>query len=283
MRHLIECGDTLELIKQVEPQSIDLLVTSPPYWAKRVYNGEGELGSESTPEEYCKRLADFFNELRPYLKPTANIFINVGDTYFGSGAGAWNKYFTEEGCAHKERYVVAKPLQPKIKQDGKLYQNKQLLLIPSRFAIEMQNRGWLLRDDIIWQKPNKIPSGVSDRLINTYEHVFHFVLNKKYYFNLDAIKVMGQNGKPKNPGDVWAINTQPQSSSHTATFPEKLVERIVLCGSPERGTVFDPFLGSGTTWVVCDRLNRNCIAFEINREYYDYALSRFEKEQRKGA
>ena len=283
MRHLIECGDTLELIKQVEPQSIDLLVTSPPYWAKRVYNGEGELGSESTPEEYCKRLADFFNELRPYLKPTANIFINVGDTYFGSGAGAWNKYFTEEGRAHKERYVVAKPLQPKIKQDGKLYQNKQLLLIPSRFAIEMQNRGWLLRDDIIWQKPNKIPSGVSDRLINTYEHVFHFALNKKYYFNLDAIKVMGQNGKPKNPGDVWVINTQPQSSSHTATFPEKLVERIVLCGSPECGTVFDPFLGSGTTWVVCNRLNRNCIAFEINREYYDYALSRFEKEQRKGA
>ena len=94
MKHLIACGDTLELIKQVEPASIDLLVTSPPYWAKRVYNGEGEIGSEETPEAYVSRLADFFDELRPYLKPTANIFINVGDTYFGSGAGAWS----EVGC-----------------------------------------------------------------------------------------------------------------------------------------------------------------------------------------
>lgn len=95
--HLIACGDTLELIKQVEPASIDLLVTSPPYWAKRVYNGEGEIGSEETPEAYVSRLADFFDELRPYLKPTANIFINLGDTYFGSGAGAWSKYLDNEG------------------------------------------------------------------------------------------------------------------------------------------------------------------------------------------
>ncbi len=92
MKHLIACGDTLELIKQVEPASIDLLVTSPPYWAKRVYNGEGELGSEETPEAYVSRLADFFDELRPFLKPTDIIFINVVDTYFGSGAGAWSKF-----------------------------------------------------------------------------------------------------------------------------------------------------------------------------------------------
>lgn len=97
VKHLIACGDTLELIKQVEPISIDLLVTSPPYWAKRVYNGTGEIGSEETPEAYVSRLADFFDELRPYLKPTANIFINIGDTYFGSGAGAWSKYLDSEG------------------------------------------------------------------------------------------------------------------------------------------------------------------------------------------
>ena len=73
MKHVVECGDTLELIKKVDPASIDLLVTSPPYWAKRVYNGEGEIGSEETPEAYVSRLADFFDSLRPYLKPTANI------------------------------------------------------------------------------------------------------------------------------------------------------------------------------------------------------------------
>lgn len=285
MNHLVACGDTLDLIQQVPPASIDLLVTSPPYWAKRIYNGKGEIGSEDTPEAYVSQLADFFDRLRPYLKPTANVFINIGDTYFGSGAGAWKKYLDEDGNItqaqkdRKEKYFTTKPLQPKIKQDGKLYQNKQLLLIPSRFAIEMQGRGWLLRDDIIWQKPNRIPASVKDRLNNTYEHIFHFVLNKQYFFDLDAIKVLGANGRMKNPGDVWAINTQPLNGSHTATFPEKLVEQMVLCGSPIGGTVLDPFLGTGTTWVVCERLKRSCIGFEINPEYFTFAQQRFQESK----
>lgn len=285
MKHTIECGDTLKLIKTIPEKSIDLLVTSPPYWAKRVYNGEGEIGSEATPEEYVSALADFFDELKPYLKDTANVFINIGDTYFGSGAGAWKKYLDENGNItqaqkdRKEKYFTTKPLQPKIKQNGKLYQNKQLLLIPSRFAIEMQEHGWLLRDDIIWHKPNRIPASVKDRFNNTYEHVFHFVLKKKYYFNLDAVKVLGANGKMKNPGDVWSIHTQPLNGSHTATFPEKLVEQIILCGSPEGGTVFDPFLGTGTTWIVSQRLGRNCVGFEINKEFFAFAQERYAQSQ----
>ncbi len=281
MEHVIECGDTLELINNIPHESIDLLITSPPYWAKRVYNGDGEIGSEATPEEYVRKLADFFDVLKPFLKPTANVFINIGDTYFGSGAGAWSKYVDKDGNItqaqkeRKEKYFTTKPLQPKIKQNGRLYQNKQLLLIPSRFAIEMQGRGWLLRDDIIWYKPNRIPASVTDRFNNMYEHVFHFVLNKKYFFDLDAVKIMGANKKPKNPGDVWAINTQPLTGNHTATFPEQLVERIVLCGSPENGIVFDPFLGTGTTWIVCERLGRRCIGYEINNDFFEYAKQRY--------
>lgn len=285
MKHVIECGDTLELIKNIPHSSVDLMVTSPPYWAKRVYNGDGEIGTDATPQEYINRLCDFFDELRPYLKQDANVFINLGDTYFGSGAGAWSKYVDNEGNVtqaqkdRKEKYFTVKPLQPKIKQDGRLFQNKQLLLIPSRFAIAMQERGWLLRDDIIWHKPNRIPASVKDRFNNTYEHVFHFVLNKKYYFNLDAVKVLGANGRPKNPGDVWSINTQPVAGNHTATFPEKLIEKIILCASPENGTVLDPFLGTGTTSVVCERLNRRCVGFEINPEYYNFAMKRFRKSK----
>lgn len=282
MNHIIQCGNTLELIRQIPLASVDLIVTSPPYWAKRVYNGEGELGSEGTPEEYVAKLADFFDALRPYLKPSANVFINIGDTYFGSGAGAWNKYLDEQGNVtqaqkdRKEKYFTTKPLQPKIKQNGKLYQNKQLLLIPSRFAIEMQSRGWLLRDDIIWHKPNRIPASVTDRFNNMYEHVFHFVINKNYFFNLDAVKVKGANGRMKNPGDIWAINTQPLSGTdHTATFPEKLVETIIQCGCPNNGTVLEPFLGTGTTWIVCEHLFRNCIGFEINPDYFQFAQERF--------
>ena len=281
MNHIIRCGDALELVKEIQPNSIDLLVTSPPYWAKRKYNGDGEIGLENTPEEYIRNLCNFFDEMRPYLKKTANVFVNIGDTYFGSGAGAWSKYLDEDGNVtqtqkdRKEKYFTTKPLQPKIKENGKLYQKKQLLLIPARFAIEMQEHGWLLRDDIIWHKPNRIPASVRDRFNNTYEHVYHFTLNQKYFFDLDAVKIMGVNGRMKNPGDVWSINTQPLSGNHTATFPEKLIEKIILCGSPNNGVVFDPFLGTGTTWVVSEHLNRNCIGFEINEEFYNFANERF--------
>lgn len=279
---IVKNTDCRDIIKEVPEKSIDLLVTSPPYWAKRVYNDENELGSEATPELFVKALADYFDLFKPYLKDTANLFINLGDTFFGSGAGAWKKYLDEKGEVtqvqkdRKEKYFTTKPLQPKIKQDGKLYQNKQLLLIPSRFAIEMQSRGWILRDDIIWRKPNRIPASVKDRFNNTYEHVFHFVSAKKYYFDLDSVKVIGANGKPKNPGDVWDINTQPLHGSHTATFPEELVERIVKCGSPENGIVFDPFMGTGTSWIVSRRLNRRFIGAEINEEFFNFAVNRFQ-------
>ncbi|MBS4959651.1 MAG: site-specific DNA-methyltransferase [Clostridiales bacterium] len=281
MEHLILCGDSLELIEQVPKKSVDLIVTSPPYWAKRVYNGDGEIGTEPTPEEYVKKMADFFDRMRPYLKKEGNVFVNIGDTFFGSGAGAWKKYVDEDGNItqyqkdRKEKYFTTKPLQPKIKQNGKLYQNKQMLLIPARFAIEMQERGWILRDDIIWRKPNKIPASVKDRFNNTYEHVFHFVQNKKYYFDLEAVKVMGAGGKLKNPGDVWDINTQPLSGNHTATFPEKLVEEIVKCACPTGGCVLDPFLGTGTTWLASETLGRSCIGFEINPSFFDFAKQRF--------
>ena len=139
----------------------------------------------------------------------------------------------------------------------------------------MQERGWILRSDIIWWKPNRIPASVKDRVNNTYEHVFHFVRNKKYFFDLESIKVPGKNGKLKNPGDVWAINTQPLKGDHTATYPEELIEIIINCGSPPGGVVFDPFMGTGTTWVVAKQLQRKFIGFEINQDFVKFARGRF--------
>jgi len=279
-KFVVEQGDCRSLIRNIPKKHIDLLVTSPPYWAKRIYNGSGELGTEKTPEEFVKALADYFDLFIPHLKETANVFVNIGDTYFGSGAGAWNKYLDENGeitniqKERKEKFFTLKPLQPKIKQNGKLYQNKQLLMIPARFAIEMQERGWILRADIIWHKPNRIPASVTDRVNNTYEHVFHFVRNKKYYFDLDSISILGKSGKLKNPGDVWSINTQALRGDHTATYPEELVEKIIKCSSPKRGVVFDPFLGTGTAWVVANRLGRQFIGFEINKDFINFANER---------
>lgn len=285
--HDVKCGDCLDLIKRIPDNFLDLIVTSPPYWAKRIYNGSGELGTEATPELYVETLAEYFDKFKPKLKKDGNLFVNIGDTFFGSGAGAWSKYLDDDGQEteylreRKEKFYTTKPLQPKISQNGKLYQNKQLLLIPARFAIAMQERGWILRDDIIWHKPNRIPASVTDRFNNTYEHFYHFVKSKNYFFNLDAVKVMGANGRPKNPGDVWSINTQPLDGNHTASFPEKLVEQIVLAASPVNGYVYDPFMGTGTTWVVCENLKRNFYGDEINQEFVDYAYSRFIKRFKK--
>jgi len=284
MNHQILVGNTLNHIQNLPKDSIDLIITSPPYWAKRRYCDEEEIGTEATPEKYVKNLTKFFKTLEPYLKKEGNLFINIGDTFFGSGAGAWNKYLDKQGNVtkyqkeRKEKYYTLKPLQPKLKQNGKLYQNKQLLLIPSRFAIEMQENGWILRDDIIWHKPNRIPASVKDRFNNTYEHVFHFVKSKKYFFDLEAVKIPKISGKGlKNPGDVWSIKTQPLKGNHTATFPEELVEKIIQCGSPIKGTVLDPFLGTGTTWVCAHRLSRKCIGFDINKDFIGIAVSRFEE------
>jgi len=282
--HMIRCGDAANLIKAVEKESIDLLVTSPPYWAKRIYNEEGEFGTERTPEEYVERMADFFKGLEPYLKREGNIFINIGDTYFGGGSGFGGNATWHSGDGKvrkdvkklKEKYIPDRPLQGKIERDGKLYQDKQLLLIPARFAIAMQDRGWILRDDIIWHKPNKIPSGVQDRFWDTYEHVYHFVLQGDYYFDLDAVKITGKYVEKKNPGNMWSINTRGNiGTEHTASYPEELIDPIVLCGSPKGGYVLDPFLGTGTTWVVCERFGRNCVGFEINESFLNYARRRF--------
>jgi len=281
----VKCDDCRELIKEVDKNSIDLLVTSPPYWAKRIYNGSGELGSEETPEKFIQVLADYFDTFKPYIKKTGNVFVNIGDTYFGSGAGAWSKYLDENGDIteyqkeRKEKFFTTTPLQPKIKQNGKLYQNKQLLMIPARFAIEMQDRGWILRNDIIWHKPNRIPASVQDRLNHTYEHVFHFVLSNKYFYDLESIKVVGNNGNLKNPGDVWSINTQPLEGEHTATYPEELIKKIILCGSPENGVIFDPFMGTGTTWIVAKELKRKFFGTEINESFFKFAIKRLEKRR----
>lgn len=143
--------DALSASKLVEDNSIRCIITSPPYFQCRNYNNnEKQIGLEKTVEDYVKALCDVFDSLKPKLKEDGNLFVNIGDKYS---------------------------------------KDKNLLLIPFEFAREMQNRGWILRNDIIWHKPNFQPSPVKDRLANAYEHIFHFVKNKKYYYDLDSIRI----------------------------------------------------------------------------------------------
>jgi DNA modification methylase len=160
--HICDC---LEFMKKLPAKSIDFCMTSPPYWKMRDYGIKRQVGQEKTPEEYIEKLVLIFRELKRILKDSGSFYLNLGDTYIGSDCGS----------ASKKKKTWKRP--------------KQLALIPSKVAIALQNDGWLLRNDICWFKPNGLPSSVRDRLTCRWEHVFHFVKQRKYYYNLDGIRV----------------------------------------------------------------------------------------------
>ncbi len=408
-------GDVLEQIERLPKNSIDCVITSPPYWGIRDYKIKGQWGLESDYKEYLFKLKMFMRGIRRILKPTGSAWINLGDTYAG-------------GQAHSDWSKVDKRFDSKHMRDGKFLgprknqvKAKSRMGIPARFMIQcmddviihpesgevINDYSWILRNDIPWEKSNAMPSSVQDRLTNRWEPVLFFVKEAKYYFNLDNIrsplkhrphqkfnlrvrdsntekykekasekeikehnkkgerkmlKVPGQsphgihtnrdegrddfdngkkqdnylqkNGKPdptkkgfnkrwneniskhyddngnclgcgeswrkhtvsdkakksmsgvvkrgesiywcnprgKNPGDVFHISSKPFRHSHFATFPPEIPEFILKCACPPNGIVLDPFLGSGTTAMVAERLNLKWIGIEIKKEYCDIAL-----------
>jgi len=205
----IHNGDWIKLAEQLDDESIDLIFTSPPYWGLRDYGIEGQIGLEEHPNEYIKQLVDGFRILRNKLKKTGSFYLNLGDTYFGQPCGnpehlSKTLNNSEEYSKNRWKGIDKKPFRsgepdPKLPErlrareqfKGKKsnwLQPKQLMLMPSRVAIALQEDGWILRNDNIWHKPNPMPSSVKDRLNTTYEHIFHFVKSRKYYYDLDAIR-----------------------------------------------------------------------------------------------
>lgn len=183
--------NALEGLKQLDSESIDCVITSPPYWALRDYGTEGQIGLEKTFEEYIEKLCNIFDEIKRVLKKSGTCWVNIGDTYASGNSDNFDKdkYGGKNGI-HCGRGRI---------KDGS-YSQKSLCLIPERFAIEMVNRGWILRNKIVWYKRNSMPSSVKDRFSNKWEHIFLFVKNKKYYFDLDSVR------KPYLPSSVNRIN-----------------------------------------------------------------------------
>lgn len=194
----IHHGDWIDLMKQLDNESKDFCMTSPPYWGLRDYGVEGQLGLEPHPNEYIKKMIQGFSILKNKLKKTGSFYLNMGDTYYGSPSGLSTEKAEEweqkgDGLYNRlhRRHTndMTTGTTPKIHNlKSNWLQPKQLMLMPSRLAIAMQEDGWILRNDIIWHKPNPMPSSVKDRLNTSYEHLFHFVKSKKYYYDLNAIR-----------------------------------------------------------------------------------------------
>jgi site-specific DNA-methyltransferase (adenine-specific) len=293
--------DCLIGLQKLPDNSVDCCISSPPYWGLRDYGVDGQIGNENEFTGFINKLVEIYQEVYRVLKPEGTCYVNLGDTFNGTKVGN-----TE---TNKNKNVVTDTFK---KEQCKSIGNKSLLMIPERFAIEMISNGWILRNQIIWHKPNQMPQSATDRFTVDFEKIFFFVKQSTgYYFeqqlepytepmnrwagdNLEANgksdwdngtgqstyrnRNMRPNPDGKNMRTVWSINTKPFPDAHFAIFPETLVERMIKSGCPENGLVLDPFMGAGTTAVTARKLNRNYIGYDLNPDYVKMANDRLYKE-----
>jgi len=296
----VNCGDALSVVSTFPDKSVNCIITSPPYYKLRDYGFKKQWGLEEHYKDYLDKMIALAKELKRVLKDDGTIWINMGDSYNGSGGNGW------QGLGSKNWKQETKP------HKDKTYPVKCLMLIPHRFAIRcIDEVGLILRNDIIWAKRNGMPESARDRFNKKHEYVFFFAKNKKYYFNLDAIrdvnkydgrkdiffkgskkyKDSGQtfcakghrrwNPNGKNPGDVsdfWNIPTRSSSVKHYATFNSNLIDKPIIAGCPEGGVILDPFCGSGTTLVRAKQLKRNYIGIDGKKGYCRIAEKRLRTE-----
>ena len=246
-------------------ESVNCVVTSPPYYWQRDYEVEGQIGHESTIDGYVDALVEVFSKVKKSLTPDGTLFLNLGDTYYsakGKPHGIDEK--------HNGRNMMRKHLRA-VDGPGLGLPRKSLIGIPWRVALAMQEDGWTLRSAVIWQRPGTLPEPTAhDRPWRTHENVFIFSKGPKYYFNRDELK--GEE-------DVWKIIARPENpGSHFAPYPRELVDRCLACGCPEGGTALDPFVGSGTTMVSALASGRQAVGIELKPEYADFAAKRIKKE-----
>lgn len=311
MSTIILQGDALAGLKQIADKTVYTCVTSPPYWGLRDYAEEGQLGLESDPLEYVDKLVEIFREVHRVLRDDATIWLNLGDSYAGSGKspdGGMLKKYKHRHLEKQSGAIIPFGMKP-----------KDLVGIPWMVAFALRADGWYLRSEIIWKKNNCRPESVKDRVTRIHETIFLLSKNRQYYYDIDAIrephtslprKFRGRSGESKwskggglpngerphsfhkasatiencyhplgrNKRSVWAVSTHGYKGAHFAVFPQQLIEPCILAGCPKGGIVLDPFLGSGTTVVTALKHGRNAIGCELNPEYVELAKARIKNE-----
>lgn len=272
--------DAEKALADLPAGAVNCIVTSPPYYQQWDYSSSLQIGNERSPAEYIERLCRIFRACYQVLSDDGTLWLNLGDKY----------------------------------------ENGELLGMPWRVAFALKDMGWILRSDIIWHKPNAMPSSSKNRPTTDHEYIFLFVKSEKYYYDADAIREphvtftdksrmkggrshfgkvngtpeQGKNGgssnlhdgrwdqafhpKGRNRRTVWEIPLSKFRDSHFAVFPERLVELCILAGCPESGVVLDPFIGSGTTAVVTQRLGRKFVGIESNADYCQMARGRVRQQ-----
>lgn len=359
MTTTIHIGDTLAVLRTLPSESVHCVVTSPPYWGLRDYGVEGQIGLEPTPAEFIAKLVTVFREVRRVLRSDGTCWINMGDSYANDGKWGGSTGGKHASGLHGNTSVGRTKTHTGLKP-------KDLMMMPHRLAIALQDDGWWVRQDIVWSKPNPMPESVRDRCTKSHEYIFLLTKSERYYYNADAIKepVVGDPDAPRNrwdtkdydvPGQkpqkrtsrgvgfghgtdaaqrhrgrvrtagnvnpaksqiayeegdnrhrtkagllayaqrtrsdtsdlelsgrnkrsVWMMATHSFPEAHFATFPPELPETCIKAGCPPDGIVLDPFFGAGTTGLVADRLQCDCIGIELNPAYAEMARRRIQAE-----
>lgn len=257
-------GDALQVLQRLPSESVQCVVTSPPYWGLRDYNIPDQIGLEPNLPQFINRLLAVFLEVRRVLRPDGVFWLNIGDGYT-SGNRGWR-------APDKKNPARGMSVRPDTPEGLK---PKDLIGIPWRLAFALQDDGWYLRTDVVWHKPNAMPESVKDRPSRAHEYLFMFSKEERYYYDRWAVV----EGNGRNCRSVWNINTQGFAGAHFATFPPKLVEPCIRSSSRPGDFVLDPFFGSGTVGVVCQELGRSYVGIELNPEYVALAAKRIgEKE-----
>jgi len=257
-------GNVEDCLATLETETVQTIVSSPPYWGLRDYGITGQIGAEPTVDAYISRLVGVFDSCRRVLKSDGVFWLNIGDS-FTSGGRTWRQSDNKLPA----RGMDYRPDTP----EG--MKPKDLIGVPWMLAFALRSAGWYLRTDIVWNKPNANPESVRDRPTRSHEFVFMLTKSEKYFYDVEATLEPTDDGKRlRRKRSVWNINTEPYGEAHFAVFPPKLVEPCVLASSRPGDVVLDPFFGSGTVGQVARNLGRDFIGIELSQDFCQIAEKR---------
>lgn len=299
-------GDSLTHLRSLPEESIQCVVTSPPYWGLRDYGVAGQIGLEHSPDEYVVKMVEVFREVRRVLRDDGTLWLNLGDSYAANGKQDGNSGLAKLADRYAPR---ANKRNPNRDDNGSVHRAvrrvppglkaKDLIGVPWKVAFALQRDGWYLRQDIIWHKPNPMPESVTDRCTRAHEYIFMLTKSSRYLYDHEAVKEPAVSKSPagngfkrtarlsfadesgargsdqqwddvggkRNRRSVWTITTKAFKGAHFATFPPDLIEPCILAGSKPGDVVLDPFNGAGTTGLVALKHGREYIGIELNPEY----------------
>lgn len=258
-------GDARQVSEIIEPNSVQCVITSPPYWGQRCYGAVDEIGGETTIDEYLDNLSQVFLSIRDLLKDDGTVWLIIGDAYT-----AGHRKYRDSDKKHEHRGMSIRPKTP----SG--LKPKDLIGLAWRVAFRLQNDGWYLRSESIWHKTNPLPESVKDRPHQAHEHIFLFSKKTKYKFDWNALRSF-DNEKLRPSRSVWSTSVNTGLSEHAAPFPLDLIRPCLIASTSEGDVVLDPFAGSGSVGVVCKESKRNFVGIELIDQYATLARARLGK------